>query len=61
MTFLINGNSESAFAASLQLCPIITAWTSLSIWEAAVLALSVNGFNSLLLCYAINKTDIILP
>ena len=42
ITFFTKGSSEAAFAASLQLLPITNAWTSLSIWDAAVIAFKVK-------------------
>ena len=59
-TFLTAGISDNNLATSPQLLPINKTCTSASIWDAAVIAFNVNGLTSLLLCSAINKTDIIL-
>ena len=48
----------NAVTAASQIDTDVHAWTSVSIWDAAVTAFKVKDFNSLLLCSAINNTDI---
>ena len=58
ITFLTFGISETAFATLSEFEPKTKTCTSSLTFDAADIAFKVKGLSSLLLCSAINNTDI---